>query len=66
MNSHYQKTDIETLKEILGSLNITKKYTWDENKTIELEIPVENMLVVLASAVIVQAVTLKSIVPEPG
>jgi len=46
-------------------LKITKKYALDENKTIELKIPEENILVVSAPAVIVQAVTPKSIVPDP-
>ena len=66
MDSQCQKTDIETLKEILGLLRITKKYALDKNKTIELEIPEENMLVVSVLAMIVQAVTSKSIVPNPG
>ena len=65
MDSWCQKTDIETLKKILGWLKITKKYALDENKTIELKIPEENILVVSAPAVIVQAVTPKSIVPDP-
>jgi len=66
MDSQCQKTDIETLKEILGSLRITKKYALDENKTIELEISEENMLVVSVLAMIVQVVTSKSIVPNLG
>jgi len=57
--------DIETLKEILGSLRITEEYTSDKNKTTELETPEENMLVVSVLVETVQVVTLKSIVLDP-
>jgi len=38
------------LEEILGSLRITEEYALNENKTTELGIPEENMLIVLVLA----------------
>jgi len=48
-------------------LRIIEEYVLDKNRTIELEI-LENMLIVSAPAPVVleQTIMLKSIVPDPG
>jgi len=53
----HQGTDIEILKEILGSLRITKEYVLDKNRTTEPATLNVNMLTASVPAVLEQAVT---------
>ena len=66
MNWQYQEINIEVLEEILRLLRITKEYALDKNRTTEPETLEENILTVPVLVEIVQAVILKSIVPDPG
>ena len=54
------------LKEILGSLRIIEEYDLNENKTTELGIPEENMLIVLVLAWVetIQVIIPKSMVSD--
>jgi len=46
-------------------LRIIKKYISDKNRTTEPRTPEENISTVLAPAEIIQAIMLKSMVPDP-